>query len=235
MQSTTQYLKMKWDIFTYNYSWPQYTHILDGWIAKCALAVPIIGYLIIFNDAITDHLSFKKLTDGAAGLLSSSARLKFTYIGMLTLGAANALYSIRRPYVMRIGKDQFDYVERALQHFTVSDYIRIHGDIRNTGFDPRTRHGKYYDSEYKDFLAYSSPSSGRDATKTDFHWVDAKAKFEGLLRSMLIETFVTESAKRRKSLSLCLFLALVGYGLLLVPSLDLFFRVMSVVIRPLQS
>jgi hypothetical protein len=223
---------MRWSTFTYNYGWSKYVILFDGWIAKCAMAVPIVGYLILFNDSISQHLSFNKLADENTLRfgLSSITRLKFIYFGLIFLGSANILYRIRRPFVLKIGTNQFDYVEKGLVHFTVSAYIDINGDVRHNGH--YTLHGKYYDAEFDGFLdlALGKPGAvGRDESTAN--WLAAKNKYEGLLRSMLIENFFRNNIKRRVSLSFCIVLSLSGYILLLIPSADLFIKVMTVILR----
>src|SRR5262249_10862015 len=128
-------LRFRWSIFLYNYAWSDYVFLFDGWIAKCAMAVPVVGYLILFNDSVSQHLSFNKLAQENLVCfgLSSIARLKLIYFGLIFLGSANILYRLRRPFILRIGTNQFHYVENALRHFTVSAYIDIHGVIRMEG------------------------------------------------------------------------------------------------------
>jgi hypothetical protein len=225
---------MKWGIFAYNYQWPDYVNLFDGWLARCSMAVPVIGYLILFNDSVSQHLSFNVLAHEQVLSfgLTSSTRLKLIYFGLIFLGSANIIYRIRRPYALKIGTDEFLYVETALKHFTASDYINVHGDIRGSGFDPYTRHGKYYDSEYDAFLklAIGEEVSGRAGREpATANWAEAKSKFEGLLRSMLIENFFRQKVQRRVSLTICISLALIGYLLLLIPSADLFIKVMLVI------
>jgi hypothetical protein len=156
------------------------------------------------------------------------ARLKLIYFGLIFLGSANILYRIRRPFVFKIGTNQFEYVEIALKHFTVSAYVDIHGLIRYEGH--HTLHGKYYDAEYDAFLNLATGEKGerlqRDESTAD--WTQAKRRDEGLMRSMLIENFYRNNVKRRLSLSCCIFLSLLGYVLLLIPSLDLFVKVLNV-------
>jgi hypothetical protein len=95
------------------------------------MAVPVVGYLILFNDSISQHLSFNHLASEdqlSVFGLSASARLKLIYFGLIFLGSANILYRLRRPYIFRIGTDQFDYVERALVHFTAQNLHRYKWD-----------------------------------------------------------------------------------------------------------
>jgi hypothetical protein len=227
------YWQMRWSIFSYNYGWSDYVFLFDGWIAKCSMAVPVVGYLILFNDSISQHLSFNTLANenilkfGA----SPTTRLKLIYFGLIFLGFANILYRLRRPFVFKVGTNQFEYVERALRHFTVSAYIDIHGEIRTEGH--HTLHGKYYDSEYDSFLnlALGEKDGRKQRNETTVDWSGARSKYEGLLRSMLIENFFRNNIKKRISLTICLILSLAGYFLLLVPSADLFVKILVVTLR----
>jgi hypothetical protein len=222
--------RMRWTTFDYNYGWSSYVFLFDGWIAKCAMAVPVVGYLILFNDSVSQHLSFNELaSENVVGFgLSSVVRLKFIYFGLIFLGSANILYRLRRPFIFKIGTNQFEYVENALRHFTASAYIDINGAISHEG--RHTPHGDYYDADYDAFLnlALGEKGTGKQSDESAADWTGAKAKYEGLLRSMLIENFFRNDIKRRLPLTCCLALSLVGYLLLLIPSADLFIKVMTV-------
>jgi hypothetical protein len=193
------------------------------------MAVPVVGYLILFNDTVSQHLAFNRLaSENVLGFgLSSLTRLKLIYFGLIFLGSANILYRIRRPFGFKIGTNQFAYVEKALIHFTVSAYIDIHGVIRHEGH--HTLHGKYYGADYDAFLELAlGAKDQRGKGQSTSNWAEAKSKYEELLRSMLIENFARNDVKRRKSLSACIGLAAIGYLLLLVPSADLFMKVITV-------
>lgn len=150
------------------------------------------------------------------------------YFGLIFLGSASILYRLKRPFTFRIGTDQFSYVERALSHFTVSAYIDIHDTIRHDGH--HTLHGKYYDSEYENFLDLAMGPRDTNGHRNGYgaDWSAAKSKYEGLLRSMLIENFYRNNVKRPVALSLSLLLSFIGYFLLLIPSADLFIKVLRV-------
>jgi hypothetical protein len=224
---------MKWSTFSYNYRWSDYVVLFDGWVAKSAMAVPIVGYLILFNDSVSEHLSFNRLAseNSFPHGLTSIARLKFIYLGLILLGSANILYRLRRPFVLTIGTSQFSYVEKALEHFTVSEYININGEISHYG--PRTLYGKYYDADFDSFLdlALGTRRSKGERDESSANWASAKSKYEGLLRAILIENFSRHVVKRRVWLTFCILIASLGYLLLLVPSADLFIKVMSVIFR----
>lgn len=209
------------------------------------MIIPILGYLILFNDSVATHLTFNKLTSGDPSFfdMSIGARLKFLYLGLLLLGIANILYQLFRPYAMRIGIDEFQYMERALQHFNLETYIQLNGAIRSSGYDPKTIHGKYYDDEWQGFLTaasgrttpYESPQNDINKFQQNFaneaHWVEAKNKYESLLRSILTETYFNQKTSRRSWLVICLLLAATGYLLLAIPSIYLMLTVFQSIIN----
>lgn len=220
------FVRTKWYVFTYNFSWPNYVNLFEGPLVKASIAIPLVGYLILFNDTVADHIRFETLTNAAAPMgLSASARLQFVYCGLLCLATASAIYFLRRPYALTIGRDEFEYVTRALEHFSISNYIDINGQIKRSGHDPHTQHGKYYDSEFEGFLR----AANGDEHRADYHWVDAKNQYEGLLRSMLKEHYFRQKITRRVSLVFGIGFAYLGYILLLIPSVDLFVRVLGVI------
>lgn len=194
------------------------------------MAVPVVGYLILFNDNVSQHLSFNRLaSENVIGFgLLPATRLKLIYFGLIFLGSSNILFRLRRPFVFKIGISQFEYVENALRHFTLSAYVDINGVIRQEGH--HTPHGDYYDSEYNAFLnlALGGTNSARQRDESIADWTGAKNKYEGLLRSMLMENFSRNNIRRRFSLTWCIFISLAGYALLLVPSADLFTKVLIV-------
>lgn len=227
-------LGTKWRGFRYNFQWPDYDWLLDGWLSRLAYGVPLVGYLVLFNDTISANLQFESLAGQIYSPLdlSSGARLKFIYLGLVFLGLGNVLYRLLRPYVMKFGVGEFNYVETALKHFTFSAYNELHHRIRRSEFDPMTVHGKYYDSEWEGFrIAAIGPVAKTlregEENQKQADWTAAKNKYESLLRSILIETHFCEVTKKRGQLAICLGIALLGYMLLLIPSADLFISVMS--------
>ena len=89
--------KLRWETFTYNYSWSDYVGYIDGWIPKLALSVPILGYLILFNDSVSEILSFKYLAKEGVGDfgLEGATRLRLLYFGLICLGIRISLIESR--------------------------------------------------------------------------------------------------------------------------------------------
>jgi len=215
-----------WQTFSYNYCWPDYVKYIDGWIPKLALTVPVIGYLILFNDKISELFIFTEIANEDTLLfgLSGVQRLRLIYFGLILLGASNFIYLIKKPFHFKFGRNIVDYTRTCLELFSLGDYIQMHGTIRHEGH--LTLDGKYYDSEWEGFLnTAKNAGEGTDYVKRDGDWDGAKSKYGGLLRGILRENFFRYDIKRRYWLSLCLLLSTGGYLLMLIPSADLFVKV----------
>jgi hypothetical protein len=222
------HLKRRFHTFKYNYRWSDYVWLLDGWVAKLSLAVPLLGYAILFNDTVAQHIAFDRLANENTlhfGL-SSSARLKLMYFGLVFVGLANILFRIRRPFVLRRGRGPEEFVKNSLETFTAREYISINDDISRG--ETYTQYPKYYVADFNDFL---NQAIGSEQSPNSAHWADAKAKHEVMLRSMLLEFYFKNDRKRRYALSVCIFLAAIGCLCLLIPSADLFAKVLYVTIR----
>ena len=232
--SLIDFATMKWRVFWYNFQWPDYVWALDGWIARASLVIPLLGYLIIFNDTVAGYITSFTVLGGpppAWHVIDGSTRLKMMYLGLVALAAANALYFWRRPRLMKWGTSEESFIDNAMRGFKVGDFVRINSTIRER--DALTQDGKYYTAEWDRFLSLADGERGgpnRDADFSGVHFEEAKARFGSLLRSMLTDYYFGVVTQHRAALVVCLVLAALGYLLLAIPALDLFLRVMSVVL-----
>lgn len=210
-------------MFTYNFGWKDYIPLIDGWLARCAIGVPAVGYLVLFNDSAVSYISFNQLTSDSTNLLFTSGgnRLRLLYFGLIFLGISNLIYRWKRPWVHKYGKDIDTFVHNCLESCTPTEYINFHNTIRVEGH--HTSYGKYYDSEWDGFRSLALGVEGKsDAKNRPGHWIEAKSRYEHLLRSILHETFFRNTVKRRIWLGICILLSSLGYIMLLIPSFDLF-------------
>lgn len=230
------WIRLKWSIFAYNFQWENYTFLFHGNIARVSAFVPLFGYLIIFNDGISQYLTFEKLAPKEIGTLfiSSDARLRLVYFGLIMLGVSELIYVLRRPHVIRLGKDFFSFKEKVLSLASPRYFSEIHYSLKSSGFDPYTQGGKYYDRDYEDFIEVCTGARPGTSIKEAYekgksaNWDEARNRFEPLLTGMLEEKYFMEGRKRRFSLSLALFFALLGYIFLAIPSIELLLRVIKV-------
>ncbi len=229
----SRWLEARLGSFNYNFGWPDWVWLNDSWLARAALGVPVVGYLLLFNDAIASSLTFDHLTSGMGPwqLIAPPLRLRLVYVGLVLLAASSTIYVLFRPHVMRIGNSEERYIRRCMDRFTFLEFQRAHNAIRSENH--YTQNGKYYDADWAAFvIAALGPTVGphgqRDPSKAN--WKAAKDGHEALLMSILIETYFRESIKRRGWLTASIVVGVLGLVCLFIPSADLFVRVMWVVL-----
>lgn len=219
-------LKRRMKRFWYNFEWSEWVSFIDGWIPRFAFFVPIIGYLILFNDHVGGKLAFTNLVGSEFQnfWLSGGFRLRLVYFGLIALGLSNLIYRLRKPYVFRFGTNRTDYTRTCLDAFTFQDFLNIHHTIGSKGH--LTLDGKYYDSEWDGFArAARNEGEGTDHVMRSGNWEEARRQYGSLLRSMLGEYFFRSNIVRRSWLITCIVLSTAGYALLAIPSVDLFVKV----------
>ncbi len=163
-------LATKWRVFEYNFSWDDYSSYLNGNIAKASFFIPILGYAVIFNDYVTDNMTFKNLAGefDTTFFLNSEDRLRFLYFGFLFLAFANIAYRLFRPYALKIGENLENYSNYFLTYAPSHAFLRLHQEIRHSGQDPWTQDGKYYDDEWQLFWREAQwPESGQGLLDKD--------------------------------------------------------------------
>lgn len=146
-------LATKLDSFWYNFAWYDYAKLLNGVPSKLAIAFPLIGYAILFNDYVLADYGFENLTGDVKTyfVLDTDMKLRFAFIGSMLVAFGNALYKLRRPHIMKHGESQIAFNQTAEALFTYGDFLNLHNQIRRSGYDPWTRDGKYYDEEWEAF------------------------------------------------------------------------------------
>lgn len=237
-------LRSRWHIFEYNFSWDDYVPMLNGPAAKASLFIPIIGYALLFNDAVAEHLKFQALTNDirTTVFINSDARLRFIFLGLLLLAAGNLLYRIWRPFALKLGETEKDYVNYLMENASAGTFLRLHLEHQRTGYDPLTQGGKYYTDDWELFWREAQwQGSGKGRLKKEdfnqdlvgYNRVDfsaAKQRHQSLLLDLLHETYFREARKKRFKLCLCLVVVTAGYILLVIPSLDLCIRVLELIV-----
>ena len=233
------WIAFKCQTFSYNYAWNDYSKFLNSVPSKLAIAFPIIGYAIFFNDYMAGRLDFSSLTAQAKThvLLGTEAKLRFAFIGLMLIALSNVLYKILRPKIMRFGESQLEFNQNVDDLFTFGQIRDFHLQIMNSSYDPWTPDGKYYHEEWEAFendcvwegLGQGERRINRTVFETEMSkrsFSEAKKRHASLVRSILRETYFRECRQKRLSLSICLSFALTGYFLVLSPSVDLTFAVL---------
>lgn len=216
----------KWDTFIYNYSWSYWIGYIDGWIPKLSFTVPLVAYLLLFNDYVVQNLEFstmlspETLNDG----LNSSERLRFIYFGLIFLGISNFIFRVTKPKFLNYGTNLIDYTKTCIDTFTFERFLNLHREIKDSIHI--TLEGKYDTERWNEFEKIAVNKEGiYDLNVETADWEKAKLKYGSLLRSILYEIYFRRNIQKRHWLTLCVFLSTFGYILLLIPSFDIFIRI----------
>lgn len=208
-----------------NLFWHSYTGYIDGWIPKFAFFVPIIGYLILFNDSVIDLLGISEITDSGDEPNTTLQRLRFVYFGLILLGVSNIIYKFAKPFTLTIAETQHGYVRQGMSNFSFQDFQDIFESL-----DDSEKYGlqdgwsklwnQFLDSEHPEANSLSS------FVKADPKlWRDLKVQHEEFLINLLSRGFCNYNNKNSITLLLCLLLSTLGYLCLAWPSLIVFLEI----------
>ncbi len=220
----------KVQVFCSRLTWDYVEPYLNNKFSRSAILIPVFGYLILFNDYVVGNVNFKNLTSPLETklLLSDSARLKFVYFGLVIVAINTFMHRILRPRILSQGRNLPEYMDHALTYFTIGQFVTLY---QNQGNSPELAP---FSKQWAAFLndarwTIGGPKenlSTRESKRIQtVSFSAAKKTHEDLLRTILTQTYNLETSIKRKSLIAFLVFATTGYLLLLIPSFDLFMRV----------
>jgi hypothetical protein len=127
--------------------WPQPLHMRPRWnelreignsrIAKSSAAIPIVGYMLIFNDEVVRYLRIH--TDFCQGTACGATwRLSYFYFGCCFIALGSALYAIFCPSLIKKYKNALTFFEAEKEYLSHStNLIHLFSRIRSVkGADP---------------------------------------------------------------------------------------------------
>ena len=222
-------IQSKWSIFIYNYQWSDYVDYIDGWIPKLAFSVPIIGYAILFNDNVSNWFNFSIISENSTFWLNKTVKLKLIYFGLIFLGLSNLIYRIKRPYCFKWAVNEKQFNEYAMENFTVIEFRNMHSEIQSKGH--LSMSGKTYDYLWEEFYEQVDPTKKKvEAKKSTHSWRSTKERYQDMLTMLFKDSFFRYSRGNRGWLTTCLVISTIGYGLLVLPSIDLFIKVLLTIL-----
>ena len=107
--------------------WDGLRPILKGDLARLLVVIPIVGYLIIFNDSIVNSFEFTTITQGYGTIIFSTIhRLQLLYFGMITLGVCTLWFNVRCPISVKQAADAVSFKSFAREHYSIRDFVRAY-------------------------------------------------------------------------------------------------------------
>lgn len=96
--------------------------------------IPLIGYLILFNDEIANITSFRTIAGLEHGnaspfILSSLAKMRLVFFGSLFVLFANLIFRVFRPQVLELSKGDIEFSTRVRDSYSVHELKSMEADV----------------------------------------------------------------------------------------------------------
>lgn len=210
--------------------WPFVKAFAGSELVKFAAAIPVFGYLILFNDSVLGSLSFSKIagvdpTGADPFWLSSVTKLRFAFFGGIFMLVASSLQAWRSPRALAFSSNDFEFSEHVVTTYSFGEIVAMQKEVLSDKWQWRTplmrnldRHARANDAKHPDYSGYADKTiilrKGQDYLR-------------GLSREWWDGQMHKDPAWRYAILSI----ASIGYAMLLIPTLDITQAVVSDLIR----
>lgn len=223
--------------------WSNLRILANSSLTRVALFAPLVGYLVVFSDAITNELQFQNLTGSASTLLlSTKARLQFLYFGMIGGAIGTLWYAFRCPEQIKMASNSREYAIFGVREFSVKKLIATFLHLEKAH-----SYGRFDDIEYDrdnfiefvDAVFHSHALEAETLTEGELEeaiWFSlkdindpgkAKQQHHEFLTHLLENEFVIADNSRKIEASLLTIVCAISLTCLLVPSVDVFLSVIS--------
>ena len=128
-----------WKITQWNYV----EKVANNELARIVGLVPLVGYLILFNDEIAGMASFA-IISGAENdivspfILSGIAKMRFVFFGSLFVMFANLIYRVFRPQVLDNSKGDIEFSTRVRDSYSVYELKSMEEQVFSDHWKPRS-------------------------------------------------------------------------------------------------
>jgi len=123
--------------------WYSVEKIANNELARIVGLVPLVGYLILFNDEIAGIASFGTIAgvdndNVSPFILSSLAKMRFVFFGSLFVLFANLIYRIFRPQVLDSSKGGMEFSTRVRDSYSVYELASMEEQVFSEHWKPRS-------------------------------------------------------------------------------------------------
>ena len=209
-----------WTNATKEKCWTDFRTVSNTYAARAVILIPLVGYWIIFNEHLTNytrlsHFLFRQGQPEAVGGLHVPWRLFCTYFGLCLVAAASALYQWRCPAQVKMYGASHEYVGTVFHNISGIEEHRV---------DVALQEG---DDESRRMLAQIQDSLSRGSDHHDA--VDARRAHAK--RNALQALYDLKNRSYPRTRIGVMWLYRIGFAALAVPSLEIFGRVVWVLVR----
>lgn len=193
--------------------WERLRFISNSTAAKATILVPVIGYLIIFNEKVVEFLNLARAVEAHSGA-EVSYRLILIYLGLCAISVGVVVYGWFCPNEVKHYGSASAYVQGdgpSLRGFVIDDIGKL---LENSA---QRRRLQIISDALQERVQ-------RGIEVTDEH-------LERYRIEMLHLHFEYLNSSHRIARAICLWSYVIGFGLLAIPSIIVFKRVIGILLR----
>lgn len=123
--------------------WQYVEKVANNELARIVGIIPVVGYLILFNDEIAGIASFGIIAGAENGetspfLMNGLAKMRLVFLGSLCLFIANIIFRIFRPQVLEHSKGDLEFSTRVRDSYSVYELISMEDGVYSERWKPRS-------------------------------------------------------------------------------------------------
>jgi hypothetical protein len=190
---------------------------------KLTVLIPVVGYLILFNDYIVQFLDVSSSIFRRQDMLKNASpaqnipwRLMFLYFGMCHIAAASVLYSWFCPNIIKRFGSAPEYVAQDRDHIPDFGYEFIVSEIQNS---IHVDHAKRISEKHIIDSEILGPALANERYKLD----------------VLSLHYIVSDYSRKSIRASTAILYAIGFGIAMVPSIEVFCRALLVLVGAFRS
>ncbi|NVO56874.1 hypothetical protein HW561_13855 [Rhodobacteraceae bacterium B1Z28] len=122
--------------------WQSVERVANNDLTRVVALVPIIGYLILFNDQIAEIASFRVIAGVEPGaetpfFLTGVAKMRLVFFGSLLLLFSNLIFKAFRPHVLELAKGDIEFAARVSERYSVHELADMETHVFSDYWKPR--------------------------------------------------------------------------------------------------
>ncbi|MFC1719565.1 hypothetical protein ACFL00_00310 [Pseudomonadota bacterium] len=203
--------------------WETFARTGNSTFVRLTILVPILGYLIIFNNYLVSLFEISpiyvpSLADDSAGFLDSKYRLYYFYFGLFFVGIGSITYQLFCPSLIKEFRSIFHYLEKGRKAYSRYGLNELYNSMLKSKSEEAKRTLHTISDEARERGVVDDNPDDYEGWENHLESYDIELKrayWTHLNHSNVLFRVITQ---------ICFFL---GFLFLAVPSLEMFFQVLK--------
>jgi hypothetical protein len=116
--------------------WSNLRGISNSYAAKSTVLIPLIGYMILFNEHLVHLFDLARELEGGQASGRISPRLFWLYFGFCAIAVASLVYAKWCPVELKVYKTAEAFTNGVRQHTPLKGYTEFERTLQNTEYKP---------------------------------------------------------------------------------------------------